>query len=110
MAEMERNPVSVTGWTLATTEAAAKSINMGSVAGLRIYLRTGTPTLLTIYDSPVDSGVFSASQDTTAGSAVTIPVSSPTTKSYDLPACMYAARFIKIVGDQSGTFDFSSKT
>ena len=107
MSIMERVSGIGTGLILATTEAAAKSINKGAYAGLRLYIKTGTPTVLTFYDSPVDSGVFSAAQDTAAGAAATITVSSPVGKSYDVPACLYASKFIKVVGDQAGTFDTS---
>jgi hypothetical protein len=95
--------------------AAIKPIGYKGCAGMRIYIPAAFSTLttLTVYDSPDDPnekdyvGTFYAAQDTTAGGPVSFPATAG--NSYDLPAAMFAAGAIKLIGNAAGTIAHSEK-
>jgi hypothetical protein len=84
--------------------ANIKPINYKGMAGGRLYVSAGSPlTLLTFYDAKTAAATFLPAQDTTAGTPVTMAVGAG--KSYDLPAALYGAGALKIVGNAAGTLD-----
>lgn len=95
--------VAITG-NIATTGA----ISIGEFASGEIYIPTGsTITSLTYHASPTSAGTYLPAQDA-SGSAVTQTVAE--TKCYPIPAILFGAGMLKIVGNASGDVIVGLKT
>lgn len=88
---------------ITTALGTTKAIPFAGYAGGRIYIPTGAGvSTLTFYDSTKEDGVFLASYDDAASpAAITLTVSAA--KSYPIPAKLFGAGAIKIVGDAAVT-------
>lgn len=97
--------------TVDSTLADCKAIPFAGASCGRIHVPTGSSiTSLTFYDSPTESGTFIASYDDTATTPVAIALTGlSAAKSYPIPAKMFGAAYIKLVGNADGVVDIVIK-
>lgn len=94
-----------------TNLADCEPVPFGSYAGGRVYIPSGSSiTSLTFYDAPASDGTYLASYDDTATTPVAITLTGlGASKSYPIPAKMFGANWIKMVGNADGTVHLSLK-
>ena len=106
---MTRFTTRVMSLTVATSAGNSAVLPFGGYASGRIYVPAGSSiTTLTFYDAPYAEGTFIASYDD-AGTPAAITLSVGAGKSYPIPAKLFGAGAIKMVGDAAGTVDVSLK-
>lgn len=106
---MTRFTTRVMSLDVATSAGSCDVLPFGGYASGRIYVPAGSSlTTLTFYDAPYAEGTFVASYDD-AGTPAAITLTVSAGKSYPIPAKLYGAGAIKIVGNAAGTVDVSLK-
>lgn len=94
-----------------TAESTTAKVRFEGAAGARVYIPSGsTITELTFYDAPKFTGDFLASYDDAATPVEVKLTGLSAGRSYPVPAKMYGAGAIKMVGNAAGTVYLSRKS
>ena len=111
MSEITRLSNTLSSVTVDTVLADCKAFPFSGYAGARVLIPSGSSiTSLTFHESVTESGTFVACYDDTATTPVALALTGvAASKSYPIPAKLYGARWLKMVGDADGVVDIVLK-
>lgn len=97
--------------TVDTVLADCKAFPFSGYASGRILIPSGSSiTSLTFHESQTEDGTFVACYDDTATTPVAIALTGcAASRSYPIPAKLYGARWLKMVGNADGVVDIVLK-
>jgi hypothetical protein len=100
-------PAKSTDTAVSITDSLGTSVAIPfhDFAGGRVHIESGgSLTSLTFYDCPYEGGTFNPSYDDTATTPVALTLTGLATgRSYPLPAKLFGAGWLKMVGNNTGT-------